>query len=212
MPPDAEAVSPPGYSGAQAVLDLLGGARYARRPVRRRAGAPVPWGWLALLTVLSGLAWGLDIYLREPFRADELPAEWRSHLWLANTILLPLMSIAGFALSAGLFVLGARILLGGRASTHRLATAIVLGGWSAVLPMLLVAGIGGGVGIPTDLVATVNACVLLGYIAPSLAETAGVSVGRALGSVVLGLLFLTLLLVAAALAFGFGAKIAGFRP
>lgn len=201
-----------GYSPRAALDDLLGGAFRGRLPPRRRGPDPLPWGWQAGLVALSGFVSGIDIYLREPFRPSDIPAEAAAWLPLLNIVGNPAISILVSILAWLLMIGGGKAIFLGRLEMRRLGSGLAFGWWSATLPMLGAIVLGMSLGWASDTIAIIVAVLVTAHIVPSVAEACGFSIAQGFGVTILGPLAMILLAGAILLAFGFSAKLLGFRP
>lgn len=213
LPDAAEAAPPPlaGYSVREAAKDLLAGAFRARHPARRRGPTPLGWGWQAGLVGLSGLASGVDIYLREPFQPSDVPPDWAGWLPLLNIVGNPAISVFVSLLCWLLMIGGGKLLFRGRLDSRDLGSGLALGWWSATLPVLGAIALGLALALKSDTIALMVAVLVTAHIVPSLAESCGLTIGQGFGVVFLGPLALILLAVAILVGFGFLGKLAGIR-
>ncbi|TDR88240.1 hypothetical protein [Enterovirga rhinocerotis] len=217
MPPDGETASlalepASGYSPRAALADLVDGAFRARRLPRRRGSEPLGWGWQAAMVALAGFVSGIDVYVREPFRASDLPPGAEGWLPLLNVVGNPaiaiLVSLAVWLLMIG----GGRVISFGRYDARRLGSGLAFGWWAATLPILGAIALGMAVGFASDTIAIVVAFLVTAHMIPSVAEACDLSIAQAFGVTILGPLALILLVVLGLLAFGFSAKLLGMRP
>lgn len=199
-----------GYSPKQAAHDLVAGAFRSRQPPRRREDVPLGWWWQALLVVLAGFVAGIDVYLREPFKASDLPPDMAGWLPFFNFVGNPAISIL-VALLCWLFgMAGGRLISFGRFSLREVGSGLAFGWWSATLPILGAIVLGMALGLKSDTIATIVIFLVTLHLVPSVAESCGISISHSFAVIALGPLVLLLLVGLGLLAFGFSGKLMGF--
>lgn len=213
MPAAAEAVvhAPSGYSPGDAAEDLIGGALRPRHPPRRNGPEPLGWGWQVVLVSLAGFVSGIDVYVREPFKPADLPAEWLGWLPLLNVLGNPALAVLVSLFVWLLSVAGGRLIALDRFGTRQLASGLAFGWWAATLPMLGAIALGMASGLKSDVIALVVVFLLIIHMVPSVAEACSLTIPRACAVVLLGPLAAILLVVASLLALGFAEKLVGMR-
>lgn len=200
-----------GYSTAEAIQDLVGGAFRSRRPPRRHGVEPLAWRWQLVLVAIAGFVAGIAIYFREPFKASDLPRDMVAWLPAFNFIGNPLISIL-IALGTWVaIVMGGRVISFGRFGFQDIGSGVAFGWWSAMLPVFGAIALGLPLGVPTEAIALVVTLLIFLHLVPSLAEACDISIGRAFSVIVLGPIALLLIVALCLLAFGFSEKLLGFR-
>ena len=214
--PDVAEVPPPavsiaGYSANEAMSDLVGGAFRSRRPPRRYGVEPLGWGWQLALVGVAGFVSGIAVYLREPFKAKDLPADMSAWLPALNFVGNPAISILVALATWFAIILGGRVISFGRFGFQDIGSGVAFGWWSATLPMLAATFVGLPLGVPTEAIVTIVTFLIVLHVVPSIAEACDISIGRAFSVLVLGPIALVLIVGACLLAFGFSEKLLGIR-
>ena len=203
--------APAGYSLRDAAEDLVGGAFRPRRPPGRLWPSSLGWGRQAALVAVAGFVQGIDVYLREPFTASDLPPALVGWLPALNILGNPAISILVSLASWLLMVGGGRTIAFRRFTARHLGSGLAFGWWSATLPTLAAIVIGLILGLKSDTIAFVIAFLVTLHLVPSVAESCDLSVGHAFWVIVLGPLAAILAVVVSLLGFGFAEKLIGFR-
>lgn len=214
MPDGAEnppAVSVAGYSVNEAITDLVEGAFRSRRPPRRHGVEPLGWGWQVALVAIVGLVAGIAVYLREPFKAKDLPADMAGWLPLLNIVGNPLISILVALVTWLAIIAGGRVISFGRFGMRDIGSGVAFGWWSATLPILAAIVVGLPLGLSTETIVTIVTFLIVLHLVPSIAQACGISIGRAFSVIVLGPLTLVLIVGLCLLAFGFTEKLLCIR-
>lgn len=214
MPDAVEAAAPApgaGYSLTRAADDLIGGAFRPRLPPRRQGSEPLGWGRQAVLVAGAGFVGGIDVYVREPFKPVDVPAEWVGWLPLLNVVGNPAIAILVSLVTWLVSVAGGRLIAFGRFGARQLASGLAFGWWSATLPVLAAIALGMASGLKSDVIALVVVFLLTIHMVPSVAETSDLTIGQACAVVLLGPIAAVIVIVLALLGFGFTEKLIGIR-
>ena len=192
------------YSLRSAAADATGGALTPRVPARRAKPDGIGYGWQALLVVVSGLVATVDVFVDPPLTADDLPRSLADQPRIVVQLATLLFQVVCFVVLWALTLPGIRLLIMG-STLRQIGSALALGSWSAVIPSAVLMALALLVSPLRDVFGAVSAVVSLVYTLLSLAEFAGVGVGRAFAALLVGsilpLLFFfgALALIAAAL-------------